>query len=386
MIDFCNEIASFRVFEISACRSRREPSSWVIFIVSSVPFPFNELIDSLNGLNDTIYVDSLLDTKNEQYSYKIEFYNDQPGNRFLIGQPEIASSVYLKTIALDNEIVLNWNYNVPWINDSAVVYRQNSTGGFDSLGIAYGKSFVDTSLKNGAEYCYRVRTIGHYSINQIINPIYNFSQVKCDIPVDTVKPCSPTLSVASHCDEEYNLLNWNVSDTCTDDIVGFNIYYTPFINGTPDLIANVQSNVRTYSHFPPMSMAGCYTIISIDSVGNESSPSVRVCVDSCSYYELPNVFTPNGDGINDVFKPAPYKFVDHINLKIYNRWGTLVYETTDPDINWDGRLANSDKKVSPGVYYYVCDVYEYRLTGIVPRTITGFVHIFYGKDEKNINP
>ncbi len=344
------------------------------------------LIDSMADLNDTIYVDSLLDTKNKQYSYKIEFYNDQPGNRFLIGQPEIASSVYLVTTALDNEIVLKWNYNVPWLNDSTVIYKRNSSGVFDSIGLAYGNVFVDTSLKNGTEYCYKVKTVGHYSIENIANPLYNESQVKCDIPVDTVKPCTPHLSVASHCDDEFNLLTWETDDTCKGDITGYNIYYTPFINGEPDLIANVGANVNSYSHFPSVSMAGCYTVTAVDSVGNESAPSVRVCVDSCSYYELPNVFTPNGDGTNDLFKPGPYKFVDHIDLKVYNRWGTLVYETTDPDINWDGRLMDAERKVSPGVYYYVCDVYEYRLTGIVPRTITGFVHIFYGKDEKNINP
>ena len=344
------------------------------------------LIDSLSDINDTIYIDSLIDTKNKQFSYKIEFYNDQQDNRFLIGFPEIASSVFLNTIALDNEVILNWDYNVPWINDSTVIYRKNQSGSFDSLGITYNNFFKDTSLKNGVEYCYKVKTIGHYGIENIINPLYNESQVKCDIPNDTVKPCSPVLYVTSYCDDSYNFLEWTVGDNCYGDIVRYNIYYSNYLNSPMELIDYVESNFFSYSHFPVISMAGCYMVTAVDSVGNESNESVRVCVDSCSYYELPNVFTPNGDGINDLFRPASYKYVHHIDLKIYNRWGNLVFETNDPEINWDGTMLSSGKKVSPGVYYYICDVYEYRLLGILPRTITGFVHIFYGKDEKTLNP
>ncbi len=342
------------------------------------------LIDSTLDINDTIYVDSLLNTRDSAYSYKIEFYNDQSGNRFLIGQPDIASSIYIKTTGLDNSVKLYWDKNIPWINEKYIIYRyNNSSQTYDSIGVTYNDTYTDTGLHNGTQYCYLVKSIGHYNINNIIDPIENFSQTKCDIPQDTIPPCTPSLNVASHCSEEYNELNWSVDSTCLSDIVSYNIYYSPFLNRTPEIIANVDKNHNSYNHIPQVSMAGCYQISALDSAGNESILSNKICVDSCSYYELPNVFTPNGDGVNDILHPGPYKFVAHIDLKIFNRWGTLVFETTDPDINWDGKIENSSKKVSPGVYYYVCDVYEYRLTGIVPRTLKGFIHIFYSKDNKN---
>ena len=342
------------------------------------------LIDSTSDINDTIYIDSLLNTQDSAYSYKIEFYNDQPGNRFLIGQPDMASSIYIKTTGLDNSVKLYWDKNVPWINEKYIIYRyNNSTQTYDSIGVTYNDTYTDTGLHNGTQYCYLVKSIGHYNINNIIDPIENYSQTKCDIPQDTIPPCTPALNVASHCTEEYNELNWSVDSTCLSDIVSYNIYYSPFLNKTPEVIANVDKNHNSYNHIPQVSMAGCYQISALDSVGNESPLSDKICVDSCSYYELPNVFTPNGDGINDVLHPRPYKFVDHIDLKIFNRWGTLVFETTDPDINWDGKIENGSKKVAPGVYYYVCDVYEYRLTGIVPRTLKGFIHIFYSNKDKN---
>ena len=340
------------------------------------------LIDSLADINDTIYVDSLLDTKDNIYSYKIEFYNDNP--RFLIGQPNIASSIYLQTTALDNSIKLTWQKNVPWVNSQYIIYRYNTNNAtFDSVGYTSGEFYIDTGLVNGRQYCYKVKSVGHYGISGIIDPIENLSQETCDIPQDTVPPCPPELNVSSFCDDAYNELTWEEDTTCSGDVVSFNIYYSPFSNENTELLATVNANVRNYLHYPNISMAGCYQVTAIDSAGNESNKSIKVCIDSCSYYEIPNVFTPNGDGVNDILHPAPYKFVDHINLKIFDRWGVLVYETENPDINWNGTMMNTNKRVSPGVYYYVCDVYEYRLTGIIPRTITGFIHVFYSSSSKN---
>jgi gliding motility-associated-like protein len=91
---------------------------------------------------------------------------------------------------------------------------------------------------------------------------------------------------------------------------------------------------------------------------------------------LPNVFTPNGDGKNDLFVPFPYKYIQDIDLKIFNRWGTLVFQTTDKDINWDGKEQEDGKALSEGVYYYTCKVNTIRLKGIDQVELHGFVHLF----------
>jgi gliding motility-associated-like protein len=139
----------------------------------------------------------------------------------------------------------------------------------------------------------------------------------------------------------------------------------------------------TYMHFPEGSLAGCYAVTAIDSFNNESKYSVIVCVDNCVNYLLPNVFTPNGDGMNDIFRPNNYAFVERVDMKIYNRWGVLVYQTEDPDINWDGKRMNTDHIVPPGVYYYVCDVFENRLSGLEVRSLSGFIYVFTESDAVN---
>jgi len=120
----------------------------------------------------------------------------------------------------------------------------------------------------------------------------------------------------------------------------------------------------------------------VDSLYNESKIVSRVCVDNCIYYKLPNVFSPDNDGINDLFQPFPYDFVEKVDMKIYNRWGELVFETNNPDILWNGKYLETDNDVPDGVYYYLCDVYEQRLTGVLPRNISGFIHIFRGTGQK----
>jgi gliding motility-associated-like protein len=127
-------------------------------------------------------------------------------------------------------------------------------------------------------------------------------------------------------------------------------------------------------------MAGCYAIAAIDSFQNVTTTDT-VCIDDCSNYSLPNVFTPGGDNYNDNFTPFPYAFVESIDIKIYNRWGLLMFETADPDILWDGTNQVTKLDCSDGVYYYVCTVNEIRLTGVVPRNLHGFIHLLRNSDS-----
>ena len=89
------------------------------------------------------------------------------------------------------------------------------------------------------------------------------------------------------------------------------------------------------------------------------------------------MFSPNSDELNPYFRANNRNnAVKEISLKVFNRWGQLVYESTDPNFKWDGKIMNTNKVVSPGIYYYLCDVYEPRLTGIFIRNLVGFVYVF----------
>jgi gliding motility-associated-like protein len=182
--------------------------------------------------------------------------------------------------------------------------------------------------------------------------------------------------------------------SCDDDIDHYEIYYTPVRDGNYELIATISDgSILTYNHTNLNAIAGCYKLIAIDSLGNASTDSLPVCVDTCSEYVLPSVFTPDGDMLNDFFHPCdsttslalqelncpPYRNVRDVEMTIFNRWGNIVYETTNRDILWNGKEQDSGKECPDGIYYYTCKVNFYTLNGIEPRVLTGFVHIVRGK-------
>lgn len=71
-----------------------------------------------------------------------------------------------------------------------------------------------------------------------------------------------------------------------------------------------------------------------------------------SKMELPNAFTPNGDGINDIFKVKEgYKSIVSFEAKVFNRWGKKLYEWNDIEGGWDGR--SDGKNVPDGAYYLI---------------------------------
>ncbi|NQX97137.1 MAG: gliding motility-associated C-terminal domain-containing protein, partial [Flavobacteriales bacterium] len=102
----------------------------------------------------------------------------------------------------------------------------------------------------------------------------------------------------------------------------------------------------------------------------------------CFVYRLPNVFSPDNDGRNDVFIPFPYRFVESVEMQIFNRWGNLVFHTIDPDILWKGINQENDKECSDGTYFYTCMVNEFCLDGIQPRILKGFITLMRGSGER----
>ena len=89
--------------------------------------------------------------------------------------------------------------------------------------------------------------------------------------------------------------------------------------------------------------------------GCKSVDSVWVYViEPCTQLLLPTAFSPNGDGVNDVFRIKNHNY-DKLNwFRVYDRWGVTVYESTDMTVGWDGTFKEMKQPI--GVYIYSISV------------------------------
>lgn len=217
--------------------------------------------------------------------------------------------------------------------------------------------------------------------------IINLSQRACMVPYDNEPPCTPELEVSTNCDELYNYLVWGFDDpTCIDDVEGYNIYYKGDFSASLEWLDSVpETDTFYYRHDlngPGEIVAGCYAVTAYDKNLNESPRSITICVDSCNFYEIPNVFTPNGDGINDLLIAKTSGLIEKVDFKLFNRTGIEVFRTGEPRLDWNGTYKGS--LVGPGVYFYQCDVFERRISGIEQYHLSGFIHVITEKGAKPV--
>jgi gliding motility-associated-like protein len=147
-------------------------------------------------------------------------------------------------------------------------------------------------------------------------------------------------------------------------------------NGFPvQLPATYSPNTVSWQWLPPsgLSCDNCpaplvgpkfnttYVVRFTDDIGCSNSASVEVVV-ICKNMNLfiPNTFSPNNDGSNDVFYPRGRGLERVKQLRIFNRWGEVVFEkkdfpVNDPSVGWDGRYKG--QRPAPGVYVYQAEVF-----------------------------
>ncbi|TCJ14473.1 PKD domain-containing protein [Flaviaesturariibacter flavus] len=158
-------------------------------------------------------------------------------------------------------------------------------------------------------------------------------------------------------------------------VVGLPATITKFVGVPAVLNATYSSGITGYAWTPAtdLSCADCpqpsatpkyntlYTVTATDSNGCTNRAQVQVLV-LCQGAKVfvPNTFTPNGDGANDIFFVQGSGLARMKSLRIFNRWGEVVFERRDFDVNnpsvgWDGTYKG--QKAAPDVYIYQLEVF-----------------------------
>lgn len=92
--------------------------------------------------------------------------------------------------------------------------------------------------------------------------------------------------------------------------------------------------------------------VSNEATGCQSVDSSVVIKVTDAVLEFPDVFTPNDDGTNDEFRPV-FRSLKHYSLKVFSRWGRVVYESSNPAEGWNGKIGGSE--APEGTYMYVAE-------------------------------
>ncbi len=117
---------------------------------------------------------------------------------------------------------------------------------------------------------------------------------------------------------------------------------------------------------------GNYTIVATDVYGCQKIFTTNVTQQNCADCEafIPSAFTPNGDGLNDLFKPKFFCYITQFHFRIFNRWGRVIFESNDINKGWDGFYVGN--KLPSGSYVYYID---YKTSTGTVKTAKGLVTI-----------
>ena len=145
-------------------------------------------------------------------------------------------------------------------------------------------------------------------------------------------------------------------------------YDWDFGNGQGNVVNNQNDQNTTYTE------PGVYTVtleVTKGACSDIATQDIIVTLVIPIEFDMPNVFTPNGDGVNDVFTINPVNVVE-MEMVITNRWGNVVFETNDVEAVWNGRNQNTGEDCTEGVYFY-----KFRLRGQNNEIVEnhGFVHL-----------
>ena len=311
-----------------------------------------KMLKILSGI-DTTYTDSAL--CNNLYTYYVVATHVSGAYISKSNTDSLHPNYIMQSIPLpmkrvnvknNNSLYVEWEKSV---QPNVSYYMVDRKEDVNNWRIGYAKtintSFIDKSVNvESSNYIYRVR---------VMDACGNISE-----PGRIGK----SILLKGYVKDDKRNMNW----TQYKDWVGGVYQYLVQIRGNDGIFRTI-SNVSAIdtvatddSAHEDLSNGTCYRILAIenDKMPNvDTSISNELCLNLPSHVYIPTAFTPNNDSLNDVFIPVVSGIFKHstkaefqYQFQIYNRWGQLVFETSDAQKGWDGKFKGS--LAIEGLYTY----------------------------------
>lgn len=226
------------------------------------------------------------------------------------------------------------------------------------FGVTYNSSFYDSitwSLYGGAT------TLDNLNSDSItIDFIGHSDSITCTL----FSPCGDTLT----------LVHYLHIDTLSFDVIRDSVncpVYTVYLDAGSSSIPYYDWSNGSSNQTIGVTQSGFYNVNKIDlGCVYIDTTYVNIPVKVANEVRIPNTFSPNSDGVNDLFSLSGYDPCKAYNMEIYNRWGTMLYETPDAISNpWNGKSNKNNKDLEEAIYYYV-------ITSEPDEKYSGSLHLF----------
>lgn len=290
-------------------------------------------IDPVANPNSIVLDDASFNTLAEHYGFKL-IVEDACGS-----QSEESQEAYSIAFDLEQENVTNqFEMDIDWLT---------SATNFSAINLLKdGTSFITYNSPNGNESLTfpDCEELGQLSMQTTSSGVVSTSISETpfeNTPIILGAPAAPNAELTGAVVE--------INFPSTNFPLGEYVLYRKDITDTFNEVFSSSSSSLTDTTIPPGTAEVCYKLAYRDRCDNISELSEEVCLVLSSSLGIPNAFSPNGDGVNDIFKINDGIYAN-FSILIYNRWGNLVFNSEDPSQGWDGQFEG--QPATSGTYLY----------------------------------
>ncbi|MFW5820343.1 MAG: gliding motility-associated C-terminal domain-containing protein [Bacteroidota bacterium] len=284
---------------------------------------------------------------------------------YMPGPPDLFNLISVDVIG-DNSVQINYEFtDTSNINDFRLMRSINKTADFISVQSEYDVNegenfFIDTIITGTEKFYYKIGALN--SCDQIIKE----SNIGTNILLKGENMANR------------NELEWSIYEEWETGVSEYQVIrYNQ--NGNSEVIFTSGPDVSFFDHnLQEIYGTGFDGIITYRVIAKQNGEDVYaqsnlLSIDMSGEITVPNAFTPNNDGRNDIFKPFFTLLPEDFLMVIYDRYGIVVHKTEDPEEGWNGQV-NGGSMATEGVYVYHIQYTTH--TGLSIEK-TGHLTVFY---------
>ncbi len=299
-------------------------------------------------LNDTVFFDTGLSPNRYKFLWDLGDGNSTTAARFEHFYPNLGA--YPVTLVLEDECL----GTIDTLNKDLQITLRKAVDAADDIQICEGESF-QLAASDVADATYEWTGPGNIFLEEQF-PMIDNAQV-------TMSGNYGVIGIVSGCATFPSFLNVDVKPTPQPDLGEDAVICTDLLEVSLDAGEYETYRWQDNSSDNPFEVSGGgdFFVTVLDEFGCEGSDSLTLIQQCPTDLYIPNVFSPNGDNQNDAFKILGGD-IKTMHLRIFNRWGELVFETTDLEQGWNGNYFG-EELAPTGVYIYKLDYVGFERDG-----------------------